>query len=218
MKANQYPLLIFDWDGTLMDSVSHIVDSLQHAMHATGVDVLSRDQSGNIIGLGMREAIVALFPDNAQDEKFITDFTKSYQRYYLDPSRETSLFLGAEETLLALKNKGYTLAIATGKGRQGLDHVLAQTGLEPLFASSRCASETQSKPHPEMLNTVLQDTGFRHEQAIMIGDTEYDLEMASNAGVISIGASYGVHTPERLSKHNPKAIIQKVTELSKLLD
>ncbi|VAW81721.1 Similar to phosphoglycolate phosphatase, clustered with ribosomal large subunit pseudouridine synthase C [hydrothermal vent metagenome] len=217
MTTDQYPLLIFDWDGTLMDSISHIVDSLQHAMHVTGVEVLSRAQSGDIIGLGMREAIVALFPNYAQDEKFIGQFTESYQRYYLEHSTATHLFEGAEETLISLKNIGYTLAIATGKGRKGLDHVLAQTGLAPLFAASRCASETQSKPHPEMINTVLDDTGFGHEQAIMIGDTEYDLQMATNAGVISIGASYGVHTSERLKQHNPKAIIQQITELTNLL-
>jgi len=217
MTPDKHPLLIFDWDGTLMDSISHIVNSLQYAMRETGVEILSREQSKDIIGLGMREAIAALFPDYADDDGFIHRYTQNYKNYYREPSRTTLLFPGAQDILLELKDKGYMLAIATGKGRQGLDHVLQQTGLGYLFSSSRCANETRSKPHPEMINAVLDDTGFNYKQAIMIGDSEYDLEMASNAGVVSIGASYGVHSEARLRKHNPVTTIANITELPPIL-
>jgi len=213
MTPDKRPLLIFDWDGTLMDSISHIVDSRQYAMRETGVEILSREESKDIIGLGMREAIVALFPRYTNDNAFIKKYTESYKEYYLDSSRATHLFPGAQDTLLELKDKGYTLAIATGKGRKGLDHVLHQTRMGSLFAASRCADETRSKPHPEMINAVLSDTGYNCKQAIMIGDSAYDLEMAINAGVISIGASYGVHDEARLKSYNPHTVIDKITDL-----
>ena len=217
MSVSKTPLLVFDWDGTLMDSISHIVDSLQYAMRETGIEVLGRERSSSIIGLGMREAIEALFPEQANDERFVRDYTRYYRDYYLDPARSTRLFPGVREMLTEFKEQGYTLAVATGKGRQGLDHVLQQTGLGALFSASRCAGETRSKPHPEMLQTILADTGFHRDQAIMIGDTEYDLEMASNAKVVSVGVSYGAHNEQQLIAHKPIAIIHKITELPELL-
>jgi len=208
---------VFDWDGTLMDSINHIVDALQHAMHETGVEVLERQRSKDIIGLGMREAIVALFPDSSNDESFIQQYAQHYKEYYHEPGRVTELYEGARELLQNLKSDGYTLAIATGKGRPGLNRVLQQTGLGYLFEVSRCADETQSKPHPAMIEEILKETNYAADQAIMIGDTEYDLEMASKANVKSIGASYGVHDEARLLKHKPIGIIKNIIELSHLL-
>jgi phosphoglycolate phosphatase len=110
------------------------------------------------------------------------------------------------------------LAVATGKGRQGLDHAMKTTGLEGFFHLTRCADEAFSKPHPEMLNQILDVSGTYPDQALMIGDTEYDLEMALNAGMSSLGVTYGVHTPDRLRKHNPLGCVDRITEIPEWLD
>ncbi len=125
------------------------------------------------------------------------------------------MFAGALETLHALRDRGFELAVATGKSRRGLNRILATLELHDFFDASRCADETRSKPHPLMLQELMQERGVSAEGVVMVGDTEYDLEMASNAGVASVGVSFGVHSPERLQAHGPVAIVD---ELPQLLD
>ncbi|MFQ5644926.1 MAG: HAD-IA family hydrolase, partial [Thiogranum sp.] len=123
------------------------------------------------------------------------------------------LFPGASETLHLLKESGLLLAVATGKGRAGLDKVLSGTGLQEIFSATRCSDETQSKPHPQMLMEILDELGTEPRQALMIGDTEYDLLMALNAGVSPVAVSYGVHERERLMQHQPLACLDNISEL-----
>jgi phosphoglycolate phosphatase len=209
---NNIRLLIFDWDGTLMDSEAHIVASIQHAMQTMDLDIQSRDQIKNVIGLGMREAIFTLFHEHV-GEDFIEQFIDGYRQHFFKEDNPQQLFPDARETLESLSEQGYLLAVATGKSRRGLNMALAETGLASLFHSSRCADETRSKPHPVMLQEILEELSITSSEAIMIGDTEYDLEMAQKAGTFSIAANYGVHEPARLLKYNPLATIDTVTEL-----
>ncbi|MCW8956218.1 MAG: HAD-IA family hydrolase [Gammaproteobacteria bacterium] len=211
-----YKLLIFDWDGTLMDSVARIVDCLKVAGTEVGFEARPETELRNVIGLGLREALCKLYPD--QSDTLIETMAGHYRQQYLEINNTPSkLFPGVEQLLHTLENRGYWLAVATGKGREGLDQVLDHTGLRDRFHTTRCASETFSKPHPRMLEEILEQTGLEAKDALMIGDTEYDLEMANNAGMASLGVSYGVHSVERLLKHKPIACLDDVSELHPFL-
>ncbi len=213
----KFKLLIFDWDGTLMDSEARIVDCVRAAVDDLGLDCPSNDAICNIIGLGLREAIDTLFP-GADDELHHNVVTR--YRYHFLGGNETpsSLFDGAREVIETLAKQDYLLAVATGKGRQGLDQVLEATALGEYFHITRCADETFSKPHPEMLEQILDRLGVEPHEALMIGDTEYDLEMASNAGTHSLGVTYGVHSQERLLRHNPLDCLHDVSAIPKWLE
>lgn len=209
-----YKLLVFDWDGTLMDSESHIVASMQAAMGDLGLEQLPSGAIRNIIGLGMREAVNALYPEQ-RDEDFIQAFAEAYRGYYLVPHAAQSLFPGAREVLHNLLEQGYLLAVATGKSRRGLNQALEEYGMAQLFHGSRCADETQSKPHPQMLLEIIEELHISPGQTIMIGDTEYDMEMAQKAGSASIAATYGVHHRDRLLRYNPLYAIDEIKGLDR---
>lgn len=197
-----YKLLIFDWDGTVIDSAARIVSSMQSAARELAHPELSDDAVRNIIGLGLPEAIEALIP--GIDDQANAELAKRYSHYYISgDNTPTELFDGVEETLLKLREQGYRLAVATGKSRRGLERVLSDTGLGYLFEISRCADETTSKPDPHMLYEILEQTGVPAEHALMIGDTEFDLEMGVRASMNTVAVSYGAHHIDRLRKYDP---------------
>ncbi|WP_432473659.1 HAD-IA family hydrolase [Amphritea sp. HPY] len=211
-----YKLLIFDWDGTIIDSAARIISSMQQAARDLEQPELSDAAVRDIIGLGLPEAIRVLIP--GVDEAMIPAMRERYGHYYLGVDETpTALFDGVHETLLSLKNKGYRLAVATGKSRRGLQRVFEDTGLEYLFEASRCADETTSKPDPHMLEEILAETGVSAADAVMIGDTEFDLEMAVRAGMDNIAASYGAHHIDRLRRYNPVLEMHAFPELESWL-
>lgn len=204
-------LIVFDWDGTLMDSETQIVNSMFGAIADLHLEARSADQCRNIIGLGLREAIDALYP--GQGTEFAARFVDRYRHHWFTIAHHSELFPGTRETLQLLKDAGFLLAIATGKGRLGLDKALDLSGLEDLFAATRCADETRSKPHPQMLEEILQQLGVTARQTLMVGDTEYDMHMAQEAGVYPVAVSYGVHDRQRLLQHQPLVCLDTITEL-----
>jgi len=212
-----YKLLIFDWDGTLMDSEARIVDCLRKAsIQVMGEEQRHHDELKDVIGLGLYEAVKKLHPKSSEQQ--LQDMSSAYRHQYMQENSTSSmLFDGAETLLENLEHQGYWLAIATGKGRQGLDQVLEHTGLGHRFHTTRCASETFSKPHPLMLEEILDQLGMDVRDALMIGDTEYDMEMAKNARMDRLGVSYGVHPTERLNKHQPIGCIDHILELDTFL-
>jgi len=212
-----YKLLVFDWDGTLMDSVARIVNCLRIASEEViGEESRSDHELKDVIGLGLREALTQLHPGS--NDQQIIDMCAAYRYQYMEVNATSSvLFDGVEPLLEKLEQQGYWLAVATGKGRQGLDQVLKITGLGPRFHVTRCASETFSKPHPKMLEEILEQLGMNVEDALMIGDTEYDMEMAKNAKMDRLGVSYGVHPTERLMKHEPIGCIDDIQHLDAFL-
>ncbi len=214
---NDIKLLIFDWDGTLMDSVKHIVDSMRSTIQQLGLEPRQDHEMRDVIGLGMHEAIYTLYPEH-KSRDFADSFTATYRNYFFTDNPPQRLFDGVQETLNYLQEQGYTLAIATGKSRRGLDMALGDTGIGSLFAESRCADETRSKPDPLMLQEILQTLQVEPGQAVMIGDSEYDMEMARNAAVPALAVSYGVHEPLRLQQYNPLHILDTISELPGLLD
>lgn len=212
MKKRDYQLLIFDWDGTLMDSEARIVACLQASSADLGLPVPNREQARDVIGLGLYEAVHRLFPEGEHDLHLKLSDRYRYHFLTADPT-PSELFAGAEEMLAHLREAGYWLAVATGKGRAGLDKVLQQTGLEEYFLTTRCADETASKPNPQMLHEILDELGLESPAALMIGDTEYDMEMASHARMDRLGVRYGVHAEERLQQHRPVAVVDSIAEM-----
>lgn len=212
MNRNQLRLVVFDWDGTLMDSEAQIVASLQAAHTDMGLDGLPAAACRDVIGLGLREAIAKLHPGCG--DGFAQQYAERYRHHWFQVAGESQLFPGARETLQVLREEGYLLAVATGKARRGLDRVLEETGLAAHFGATRCADETVSKPHPRMLLELMEELGARPEQTLMVGDTEYDMDMARKAGAGSVAVSYGVHERERLLRHRPLGCLDHISELS----
>ena len=213
ITPKQIKLVIFDWDGTLFDSVSQIVASLQWAALQHGIK-LSATDAKNIIGLGLPEAMQVLFPNHPALWPLIQ---ADYGKHYTAHTNTQSWFDGIYELLTELKEQGILLAVATGKNRPGLDRVLAHTQSEHLFCITRCAGETKSKPDPLMLEQILQFTQLQPTQAVMVGDSSYDLHMAQQIGMPSIGVTYGVHDEQLLKTYQPLAISHRVLQLKQIL-
>lgn len=211
-----YELLVFDWDGTLMDSAYRIVTCMQLAASDSGHEAPSTEAVRNIIGLGLQEAVELLFPGLSEQTR--TGLIDAYHDHWLGTGiPDSTLFPGAETVLQQFAEAGYLLAVATGKSRRGLDRVLADTGLGPLFHMTRCADEAHSKPHPQMLQDILTDLDTSPSAALVIGDTEYDMQMAGSAGVDAVGVVHGVHSSDRLRAHGALTVLNHLEELPKWL-
>ncbi|RZG49060.1 HAD-IA family hydrolase [Acinetobacter wuhouensis] len=206
-------LIIFDWDGTLFDSVGQIVASLLFAAEQFE-QPLTPEAAKSIIGLGLPEVAQVLFPTVPE---LHTEILKCYGDHYVEHSKGDQWFAGVSEMLHDLKSQDIHLAVATGKSRKGLDRVLGQTNSRDLFTVTRAASETKSKPDPLMLAEILQHTGIQADRAIMVGDTSYDLEMAKNIAMPRVGVSYGVHRIDVLQSFNPLTIANDVSALHDFL-
>lgn len=206
-------LYIFDWDGTLCDSLSLITESIRQSCLELGLPVRTEQENRSIIGLGLKEAMIALYPELSSAD--IDKLIESYRKIYVADNQEkpSQLYDGVSEVLNELKGSGHQLAIATGKSRRGLDRVLASLDMSDYFQFSRCADETRSKPHPLMLHEIMEESGFVAESTVMIGDTDFDLLMAKAASVTAVGVNYGAHPVERIQAAKPDRIISHISEL-----
>ncbi|MGD8524714.1 MAG: HAD-IA family hydrolase [Thioalkalispiraceae bacterium] len=209
-------LIVFDWDGTLMDSEARIVGCLRAALQDIDLPDQPDEQLKNVIGLGLKEALQRLHPEgNDREHQQLTDH---YRYHFLESSKIPSpMFDGAQTLLEELNRLGFFLAVATGKGRPGLDKVLSESNTGHLFHYTRCADETRSKPHPQMLEEIMDFCGVESHETIMIGDTEYDLQMANHAGAHALAVSYGVHDKQRLLDCAPLDCVDNINELSEWL-
>jgi phosphoglycolate phosphatase len=213
---SDYRLLIFDWDGTLMDSQTRIVNCLQKAAASVGLTVPEAACCRNVIGLGLREACRQLQPRT--DNAMLDAFMNTYRCHYLaEDGTAELLFAGADVVLEQLAAAGYWLTIATGKSRRGLERALASTGVAHRFLATRCADESLSKPHPEMTLWLMNEFGVDAAHTLVIGDSEYDMLMALNAGVDRLAVSYGAQESARLLRHAPIGLINDIRELPALL-
>lgn len=205
-------LIIFDWDGTLMDSVAKIVRCFTAAVDDVGAPHPGEDATRHVIGLGLAEAVATLLPQVDADTR--AQVVERYRQHFMHLDQtDMPLFPGVREGLESLAAQGYLLAIATGKARRGLDRVLSDTGTAHLFCATRCADEAFSKPHPRMLEDILEQTGMEADKALMVGDTTYDMLMARHAGMDSLAVTYGVHGRELLVEHGPLACLDSFNEV-----
>ena len=217
----KFPLLVFDWDGTLVDSIERIVTSLQYAGKQTVGAIISESQAKDVIGLGLMEAILKLHPELHREKQktILINIADSYRQHYLfDNTVPAPLFSGVHKLLNELRQQDYSLAISTGKSRTGLERSMNEHNMADHFITTRCAGENKSKPHPEMLHEILNELNFSATEALMIGDSGHDLEMANNARVKSIGVTHGVHDLHALEKHKPLVCLNHITELSDFLN
>jgi len=207
-----YSLVVFDWDGTLMDSTHSIVAAIQGACRDLELPVPSASAASWVIGLSLESALRRAVPELTQ--AMVPRFLERYRIHYLLRDPELRLFDGAPQLLQDLAARNVRMAVATGKSRVGLDRALAATGLRQTFAATRTADETFSKPHPAMLHELMEELGVAPEDVIMVGDTSHDLQMAANAGVHGLGVTYGAHTPAELLGCEPQGLVDSVAALS----
>lgn len=208
----RYKLIVFDWDGTLYDSAAFIVSCMQKTILHLELVCPSIETLRYVIGLSLEAAVMHLFPDldEAQQEQYATYFRQLIRE---DDGHEPKLFPQTTEVLMHLKEQGYWLAIATGKSREGLDHDLSYFKLHDYFVATRSATETRSKPHPDMLLDILKETGVNANEVLMIGDTIFDMQLAANAKVDALGVSCGVHDVTQLAPLSTQGVLPDVSHL-----
>ncbi len=210
--AKRFELLVFDWDGTLLDSAGAIVEAIKAACRDLDLPEPSDERARHVIGLGLSDALRYAVPD--LPEQRYPQMVDRYRVHYLARDHELRLFEGAVALIAELDSAGFLLAVATGKSRLGLDRALKSSGLGAYFKSSRCADECFSKPHPQMLEELMSEFSVLPGRTLMIGDTTHDLQMARNAGVASLAVDYGAHPAEALDALEPLARLHQVEELA----
>ena len=208
----RFELIVFDWDGTLMDSAALIVASVQAAARDLGLTPPPAERARHIIGLGLGEALRHALPE--LPEAHYPALVARYRHHYLSRDHELELFEGVRDLVRDLAERGYRLGVATGKSRVGLDRALAHTGLGAYFHATRCADECHSKPHPQMLLELMDACEVSPDKTLMIGDTTHDLEMAQNAGVPAVAVSYGAHPRDALAGAMPLYCAASVADLA----
>lgn len=213
--TQQFDLIVFDWDGTLMDSTAAIVRALQAACRDLGFPEPTDERAAHVIGLSLADAIHHILPDIPDVEH--PRVAERYRFHFLAGDQALKLFEGAADMLVELHARGHQLAIATGKARRGLTRVLDNSGVAHLFHATRCADECFSKPHPGMLHELMDALFAEPQRTLMIGDTTHDLLMARNAGVSAVAVTYGAHPAEILRAEQPLAMMDSVPQLREWL-
>lgn len=211
----RFDLLVFDWDGTLFDSTAVIAQAIQRAVMDVGGKDPGLERASHVIGMGLLAALQWVAPELGSAK--YPELARRYAYHYDAHANDLHLFPGILEMLVALKQAGCQLAIATGKSRSGLDHTLGKLPLEGLFCASRTADQTEGKPSPRMLHELMRECECSPLNTLMVGDTSHDLQMAVNAQCAAVGVSYGAHRLEQLVPLNPLFIAQSPGQLSEAL-
>lgn len=213
---NRFDLIIFDWDGTLVDSIDWIVHCIQNAAINHNCPIPAAQASKDIIGLSIENAIKTLFPtiDSETQQKLVNDYS---QTFFSKQISRDDLFPGVYEMLQRFKQDGYQLAVATGKKSSGLAQAIEGTGVADLFCTTRCSDQTASKPHPLMIDEIVAELGVSKQRTLMVGDSIHDLQMALNAQVASIGVSCGAHAESVLQQYQPLCCLPYPTDLMDIL-
>lgn len=207
----RYAAVLFDWDGTVMDSTYSIASSIQLASADLELPVPSIQQASWVIGLSLESALYRAVPDLTTEQMPL--FLERYRYHFMQRDPHIKLFDGILPFMGELRGRQIALGVATGKSRQGLDRVLQQVNLSTFFDATRCADETRSKPDPEMLHQLLAELMLEPEQVLMVGDTVHDIHMAANAGMDSVAVTYGAHDPQTLAKAEPTVMVDNVAQM-----
>ena len=210
-RQRRFDLIAFDWDGTLFDSTMLIVRCIQAACRDIKVPVPSDTDAAFVIGLGLHDALQHAVPGLPAAR--YPELGQRYRQHYIASQDDLVLFPGTLEMLADLKARNHLLAVATGKGRRGLNDALAHSQLHAMFDATRTADETAGKPHPLMLQELMAELGTTPERTLMIGDTTHDLQLAQNAGTARVAVSYGAHDTDAFAAHGPLAVLHSTREL-----
>ncbi|MDO8412806.1 MAG: HAD-IA family hydrolase [Gallionellaceae bacterium] len=209
--VKRYDLIVFDWDGTVMDSTAVIAGSIQAACRDLGLPIPADETARHVIGLGLDEALRHAVPDLPEHQR--GDLVERYRHHFLAQENAMPLFAQAQETIAELRTAGHSLAVATGKSRHGLQRAMQASGMQSYFHAIRTADMTFSKPHPAMLLEIMDELGVIPQRTLMVGDTTHDLQMALNAGVDAIGMTHGAHPEDQLRALQPLALLHDFVEL-----
>ena len=213
--TRRFDLIVFDWDGTLLDSTATIARCIQAAAKDVDLPEPSFQTASHVIGLGLQDALLHVAPSATPAQRM--QMAQRYRVHYLASDEHLTLFEGTKTFLQQLSDHGYRLAVATGKSRAGLNRALLQTRVSHYFEATRTADETASKPDPLMLFELMQECNVAAQRVLMIGDTTHDLKMAMAAGVQSAAVSSGAHPEEQLRNYETFAHVPSVVDLAKLL-
>ncbi len=208
----RFDLIVWDWDGTLANSTGMITEAFVSAAAQVGLPKVPAENVTNIIGLGLKESIHAVYGDIAPD--IAQKLAQQYSANYYAGEQAIPLFDGAKETIIELHRRGYKVTVATGKGRRGLNLALQHCGLTQYFNATRTVDECFSKPHPQMLDELMEEFVATPERTLMIGDTGYDMQMAANAGVPAVAVTFGAHSREKLLSYNCIQMFNRFDDLS----
>ena len=209
--TKRYDLIVFDWDGTVMDSTAVISGSIQAACRDLGLTVPDDETARHVIGLGLEQALRYAVPELSQ--AMYPDLVERYRHHFLAQDENIPLFEGAIETIVELRGAGYWLAVATGKSHAGLSRAMASSDMKNYFHATRTADQTLSKPDPAMLFELMDELGVSADRTLMVGDTTHDVQMAQNAKVDVVAVGHGAHPPQQLLALNPLALVENFAEL-----
>lgn len=209
--GKQYDLIVFDWDGTVVNSTAVITNSIQAAARDLGLPVPSDEAARHVIGMGLEQALRHAVPE--APGALVQPLMERYRHHYFAQDGDIALFDEARETIAELHDAGHRLAVATGKSRNGLERSMRASGMERYFHATRTADQTFSKPHPAMLLELMDELDTEPARALMVGDTTHDLQMAINAGVDALGVTHGAHPAGQLRELQPRALLNDFTEL-----
>lgn len=210
--TKRFDLIVWDWDGTLANSTGMITEAFVTAAAQVGLPAVPAENVTNIIGLGLKESIFAVYGDIAPE--LAQKLAQQYSANYYAGEQEIPLFEGAKNTIIELNRRGYKVAVATGKGRRGLNLALQHCGLTQYFHATRTVDECFSKPHPQMLDELMDECVTTPERTLMIGDTSYDMQMAANAGVPAVAVTFGAQSREQLLAYNCIQMFNRFNDLS----
>ncbi|MCQ9616898.1 HAD-IA family hydrolase [Paenalcaligenes niemegkensis] len=215
MSTKRYNAVIFDWDGTVMDSTHSIATAIRLASGDLGLEVPSMTLASWVIGLSLESALYRAVPDLGAEQMPL--FLERYRHHFLQRDPHIKLFDGMLDFMNELKARKVVLTVATGKSRVGLDRVLQNVNLGTYFAATRCADETQGKPHPRMLYELIEELSLTPANVLMVGDTTHDIVMATSAGLDSLAVTYGAHDPKTLSSAEPTYMVDSVAAMRELI-
>lgn len=213
-------LIVFDCDGTLVDSQFVITEAMNRALSTHGFEKMKREQVRRVVGLSLVEAVATLIPTEAEADhvKVAQDYKNAFQSLRADPDHHEPLFPGADRIIRDLAARQDNLGMATGKSRRGVNSVLSLHGWEGMFDTIQTADDGPGKPHPYMLEQAMVETGARSEDTVMIGDTTFDMEMARSAGVRAIGVAWGYHLEQELIDFGAEIVIKDFAQLTNALN
>jgi phosphoglycolate phosphatase len=220
-RPHPYALIVFDVDGTLVDSQAGIVASMADAFSAIGLDAPTAEQTRRVVGLSLDEAVARLLPGGLDDPRLgqaVSAYKDAFVARRARPDYDEPLFPGAREVLAALDHPQVCLGVATGKSKRGLDATLAHHDLSRFFLTTQTADGGPGKPHPRMLQAAMRDVGAEPHETVLIGDTVFDVEMAGNAGVTAFGVSWGYHAPGELLHAGARTILNSFEDLHARLE